>query len=180
MNRNMKLKPLAPRPVIDQGCQQGMAYPSCTSSGDGRNGSINRNAFVGANLGVHASPLEAVTSMDPKDYVWGGGCCYNPSYYSCPSSGSANAPPCYYPSAVEYPVSHQYSKRSAQDTQRPSFTTFVLTQQGSMLLPPGSLVTALDHHLLHCRLRQSIPLRVNLAVHAVWSQLHAVCGEHAK
>lgn len=108
MNRNIKLKPLAPRPVVDQGCQQSMAYPSCHSNGDGRSGTINRNAFVGANLGVHASPLEAVTSMDPKDYVWGGGC-YN-SYYGCQPSGSAGAQSCYYPSTVEYPVSHQYSE----------------------------------------------------------------------
>ncbi|KAL3162201.1 hypothetical protein ABBQ32_009907 [Trebouxia sp. C0010 RCD-2024] len=87
-----------------------MAYPSCHSNGDGRSGTINRNAFVGANLGVHASPLEAVTSMDPKDYVWGGGC-YN-SYYGCQPSGSAGAQSCYYPSTVEYPVSHQYSYAS--------------------------------------------------------------------
>ncbi|KAK9829527.1 hypothetical protein WJX72_006333 [[Myrmecia] bisecta] len=31
----------------------------------------NKNAFVGVNLGVPASPLEAITSMDPRDYVWG-------------------------------------------------------------------------------------------------------------
>lgn len=30
----------------------------------------NKNAFAGANLGVPFSPIEAVTSMDPKDYVW--------------------------------------------------------------------------------------------------------------
>lgn len=32
---------------------------------------VNKNAFVGFNLGVPASPLEPMTSMDPKDYVWG-------------------------------------------------------------------------------------------------------------
>ena len=112
MNRNIKLKPLAPRPVVDQGCQHNMAYTSCTSMADGRTGSINRNAFVGANLGVHASPLEAVTSMDPKDYVWGGGC-YNSSFYGCPTSTFAGAQPCYYPPAAEYAISHtQYGKRS--------------------------------------------------------------------
>lgn len=110
MNRNNKLKPLAPRPVIDQGCQQNMAYTPCASLADERTGSINRNAFVGANLGVHASPLEAVTSMDPKDYVWGGGY-YNASFYSCPPSAVAGAQPCYYPPVAEYPVSH-YGKIS--------------------------------------------------------------------
>ncbi|GMH36808.1 hypothetical protein BSKO_04681 [Bryopsis sp. KO-2023] len=30
----------------------------------------NKNAFAGANLGVPCSPMEAVTSLDPKDYVW--------------------------------------------------------------------------------------------------------------
>lgn len=109
MNRNIKLKPLAPRPVVDQGCQHNMAYTPCA---DGRTGSVNRNAFVGANLGVHASPLEAVTSMDPKDYVWGGGC-YNSSFYGCPPSTFGGAQPCYYPPAAEYPVSHtQYGERS--------------------------------------------------------------------
>jgi hypothetical protein len=32
---------------------------------------VNRNAFVGFGLGVPASALESLTSMDPKDYVWG-------------------------------------------------------------------------------------------------------------
>lgn len=31
----------------------------------------NTNAFAGAHLGVYASPLEAITSTNPKDYVWG-------------------------------------------------------------------------------------------------------------
>lgn len=101
MNRNTKLKPLAPRPVADQSCHQIMSYPCHPMAADGRAGSFNRNAFVGANLGVHASPLEAVTSMDPKDYVWGGG--YNASFYGCQSSAFAGAQPCYYPQASEYP-----------------------------------------------------------------------------
>lgn len=102
MNRNTKLKPLAPRPAADQGCHQMMSY-SCSSMGaEGRTGSINRNAFVGANLGVHASPLEAVTSMDPKDYVWGGG--YNDSFYGCQPSAFAGAQACYY--TQEYSGQH--------------------------------------------------------------------------
>ena len=32
---------------------------------------LNRNAYAGLNLGVPATALEAMTSMDPKDYVWG-------------------------------------------------------------------------------------------------------------
>ncbi len=112
MNRNTKLKPLAPRPVVDQESQSNMGHPPCGSIADGRTGSINRNAFVGANLGVHASPLEAVTSMDPKDYVWGGGS-YNASFYGCPPSVFAGAQPYYHPPATEYPVSHaQPGKRS--------------------------------------------------------------------
>lgn len=102
MNRNTKLKLLAPRPAADQGCHQMMSY-SCSSMGtEGRTGSINRNAFVGANLGVHASPLEAVTSMDPKDYVWGGG--YNDSFYGCQPSAFAGAQACYY--TQEYSGQH--------------------------------------------------------------------------
>lgn len=77
---------------------------------EGRLGSVNRNAFVGANLGVHASPLEAVTSMDPKDYVWGGGS-YSTSFYGCPPSAFVGAQACYYPPAVEYAASHaQYGE----------------------------------------------------------------------
>lgn len=103
MNRNTKLKPLAPRPVAEQrGCQV-MTYPCSSMAADGRVESVNRNAFVGANLGVHASPLEAVTSMDPKDYVWGGG--YDPSFYGCQSSAFAGAQPCYYQSP-DYPGRH--------------------------------------------------------------------------
>jgi len=94
MNRNTKLKPLAPRPVAEQGGCQVMSYPCSSMAPEGRVDSVNRNAFVGANLGVHASPLEAVTSMDPKDYVWGGG--YNSSFYGCQSSAFAGAQPCYY------------------------------------------------------------------------------------
>lgn len=80
MNRINKLKPLAPRLVHDRNMQHMTSYSSTTAVvPDGQAGStINRNAFAGANLGVHASPLEAVTSMDPKDYVWGGG--YNTSF----------------------------------------------------------------------------------------------------
>lgn len=100
MNRNTKLKPLAPRPVAEQGGCQVMSYPCSSMAADGRVESVNRNAFVGANLGVHASPLEAVTSMDPKDYVWGGG--YNSSFYGCQSSAIAGAQPCYYQSP-DYP-----------------------------------------------------------------------------
>ena len=77
-----------------------MSYPCSSMAADGRVESVNRNAFVGANLGVHASPLEAVTSMDPKDYVWGGG--YNSSFYGCQSSAIAGAQPCYYQSP-DYP-----------------------------------------------------------------------------
>jgi len=73
-----------------------MSYPCSSMAADGRVESINKNAFVGAGLGVHASPLEAVTSMDPKDYVWGGG--YNSSFYGCQSSAFAGAQPCYYQS----------------------------------------------------------------------------------
>ena len=83
MNRNTKLKPLAPRPVVDQTCHQLMSFPCASLPADACGGSINRHAFVGANLGVHASPLEAVTSMDPKDYVWGGG---NSAFYGCQAS----------------------------------------------------------------------------------------------
>lgn len=103
MNRNTKLKPLAPRPVAEHGGCQVMAYPCSSMAADGRVESVNRNAFVGANLGVHASPLEAVTSMDPKDYVWGGG--YNSSFYGCQSSAFAGAQPCYYQSP-DYPGRH--------------------------------------------------------------------------
>ena len=94
----MKLKPIAPRPVIDQGCHQVMPYPSM--SADGRAGSVNRNAFVGANLGVHASPLEAITSMDPKDYVWGGG--YDTSCYGSQPSAFTAPQQCYYPQASNH------------------------------------------------------------------------------
>ncbi|CAD7697771.1 unnamed protein product [Ostreobium quekettii] len=30
----------------------------------------NKNAYAGANIGVPWSPLEGVTSLDPRDYVW--------------------------------------------------------------------------------------------------------------
>lgn len=97
MNRNNKLKPLAPRPVQDRSLQHMTSYAS-SSAGvpDGHAGSIiNSNAFAGANLGVHASPLEAVTSMDPKDYVWGGG--YNASFqeYQQPAYPAYGEPYCY-------------------------------------------------------------------------------------
>lgn len=69
------------------------------SDGHHAGSAVNRNAFAGANLGVHASPLEAVTSMDPRDYVWGGG--YNTSFqgYQQPGYSPAYGEPYYYPQA---------------------------------------------------------------------------------
>lgn len=75
-------------------------------SADGRAGSVNRNAFVGANLGVHASPLEAITSMDPKDYVWGGG--YDTSCYGSQPPAFAAQQHCYYPQASNHGNFGQY------------------------------------------------------------------------
>ena len=165
MNRNIKLKPLAPRPAVDQGCQHNMTYTSCTSIADGRSGSVNRNAFVGANLGVHASPLEAVTSMDPKDYVWGGGC-YDSSLYGCPPSTFAGAQPCYYLPAAEQPVSHpQYGKRSMKTPH----TTSSCTSEPAIfnIIQARSSTTALAHLLLHCRLFQHVPVTLKSAGTAV-------------
>ena len=88
MNRNARLKPLAPRPVHDMTTQHMTTYVGGSSILiDGQVGSVvnNGSAFAGANLGVHASPLEAVTSMDPRDYVWGG---YDASFqYQQPACG---------------------------------------------------------------------------------------------
>ena len=174
MNRNIKLKPLAPRPVVDQGCQQSMAYTSCASIADGRAGSSSRYGV----LGVHASPLESNISMDPKDYVWGGGC-YNASFYGCPQSAFAAAQPCYYPPAVEYPVSHQhYGKRSlkAHRARPPHNTRPNTSRRCPRFVRPGAPLTALTHLLLQCRLC-SVPVRLRHAVHAVSCQFNVVCGK---
>lgn len=116
MNRSTKLKPLAPRPVIDQGCHQIMSYPCPSLAADARNGLINRHAFVGANLGVHASPLEAVTSMDPKDYVWGGG--HGMPFYGCQPSACVPGSGYYYPQ--EYPLHTGYAQQFPPITGMPA------------------------------------------------------------
>ena len=158
MNRSTKLKPLAPRPAVDQNCQQNMGYSSCPSvPADGR-GSVNRNAFVGAHLGLHASPLEAVTSMDPKDYVWGGGN-YNASFYGCPSAFTG-AQPCYYPSAAEYPVS--YGKAINADLRGHTYRNSACIASRIALYVYGlrSCISA-SHQaipLLHCRVCKSFPV----------------------
>ena len=104
MNRNNKLKPLAPRPTIDQSMQHITSYAATSSSQAGS--VVNRNAFAGANLGVHASPLEAVTSMDPRDYVWGGG--YDASFQGYQQSvySAAYGEPYCYPQAQPQVSAH--------------------------------------------------------------------------
>ena len=68
MNRSSsKLKPLAMKleaPQLGGGFHGSKCQQSALES-------KNKNAFAGSHLGVPAGPLENVTSMDPRDYVWG-------------------------------------------------------------------------------------------------------------
>lgn len=58
---------MAPKP---ENCRPNHFYPVSGPIATNHDGK-NMNAFAGSHLGVPAGPLETVTSMDPKDYVWG-------------------------------------------------------------------------------------------------------------
>ncbi|KAK9813805.1 hypothetical protein WJX73_010460 [Symbiochloris irregularis] len=69
MNRSSsRLKPLAPKP---DACRQLPHFFTSVAPAANPPESKNLNAFAGSHLGVPAGPLENVTSMDPRDYVWG-------------------------------------------------------------------------------------------------------------
>lgn len=78
-SRAKQLKPLAPRPVSESAAASNLSSSMAIAAKQHAPGqsamhnmtAANPSGFPGQQLGVPCSPLESVTSVDPKDYVWG-------------------------------------------------------------------------------------------------------------
>lgn len=98
MNRSTtKLKPIVPRLPSDGGLVMAPFDPNNLPAN-----AANKNAFAGLKLGVPASPLEAMVSMNPSDYTYG-------TMPAAPAYAGAFVPAgAYY--APSYPVSYTASE----------------------------------------------------------------------
>ena len=103
MNRSAnKLKPLAMK--LDTPHHGGVYFGA--GGQQSTHESKNKNAFAGSHLGVPAGPLENVTSMDPRDYVWGVPQAQPGLYASAPLPHGCYAPTQYQQTHVPFVGAH--------------------------------------------------------------------------